>query len=109
MEIDMTASNIASLVDDAAVLDNEIKILTAKLDAIKAQLKQAGVGEYEGAIATIKIRQNKDSETFDAKKAFEHVSSHISSQLLAATKKKFTFTKPGSIVCAIDLKLAMAA
>ena len=47
----MTASNIATLVDDAAVLNNEIKLLTAKLDAIKAQFKQAGVGEYDGHLA----------------------------------------------------------
>ena len=85
----MTASNIATLVDDAAVLNNEIKRLTAQLDAIKAQFKQAGVGEYEGHLATVTISQNKDTEGFDYKKAFEHVSEHISSQLLTATKKKF--------------------
>jgi 3-methyladenine DNA glycosylase Tag len=109
MEIDMTASNIATLVDDAAVLNNEIKLLTAKLDAIKAQFKQAGVGEYEGHLATVTISQNKDTEGFDYKKAFEHVSEHISSQLLTATKKKFATVKAGAKVMNIDLKLAVAA
>jgi hypothetical protein len=107
MEIDMT--DFTALVDNAAVLNNEIKILTAKLDAIKTQLKQAGVGEYDGALATITIRQNKDTEGFDYKKAFEHVSDHISSQLLTATKKKFVTTKKGAMVCDIDLKLSVAA
>jgi len=105
----MTASNIATLVDDAAVLDNEIKALTAKFDAIKAQLKDAGVGEYEGVLATISIRQNKDTEGFDYKKAFEHVAEHVSPQLLAATKKKFKTVKAGAKVMNISLKLAVAA
>jgi len=107
MEIDMT--DFATLVDNAAVLDSEIKRLTAQLDAIKTQLKQAGVGEYDGALASIMVRQNKDTEGFDYKKAFEHVSDHISSQLLTATKKKFATTKKGAIVLTIDLKLAIAA
>ena len=115
MEIDMFVeihdllANRAALVDNAAVFDNEIKILTAKLDAIKAQLKQAGVGEYEGALATVTVRQNKDTESFDAKKAFEYVSEHLSPQLLTAVKKKFTVTKPGAKVLTIDLKLSVAA
>jgi hypothetical protein len=107
MEIDMT--DFATLVDNAAVLDTEIKRLTAQLDAIKTQLKQAGVGEYDGVLASITVRQNKDSETFDSKKAFEYVSEHLSSQLLTAVKKKFTVTKPGAKVITIDLKLAVAA
>jgi hypothetical protein len=107
MEIDMT--DFATLVDNAAVLDTEIKRLTAQLDAIKTQLKQAGVGEYDGALASIMVRQNKDSETFDAKKAFEYVSEHLSSQLLTAVKKKFTVTKTGAQVVTINLKLAIAA
>ena len=106
----MTASDLATLVDNAAVLDAQIKSMTAELEAIKKTLKEkAGVGTYEGDLAVVVIRQNKDSESFDAKKAFEHVSSHISPQLLAATKKKFTVTKTGAIVCAIDLKLSVAA
>ena len=106
----MTAlSNIAALVDDAAVLDNEIKRLTAKLDAIKAQFKEAGVGEYDGILATVKIHQNKDTEGFDYKKAFEHVAEHVSPQLLAATKKKFKTVKAGAKVMNINLKLAEAA
>ena len=67
------------------------------------------VGEYEGHLATVTISQNKDTEGFDYKKAFEHVSEHISSQLLTATKKKFATVKAGAKVMNIDLKLAVAA
>jgi hypothetical protein len=61
------------------------------------------------ALASIMVRQNKDTESFDAKKAFEYVSDHLSPQLLTAVKKKFTATKPGAKVLTIDLKLAVAA
>jgi hypothetical protein len=99
-----------SLADTAASLHDQIKFLTAQLDAIKSTFKkEAGLGSYEGEMGIVIIRQNKDSEVFDAKKAFEHVAQHISPQLLTATKKKFTTTKAGAIVADIDLKLARAA
>jgi hypothetical protein len=103
-------TNYSNLADRATILDAQIKSMTAELEAIKKTLKEeAGVGTYEGDVGVVVIRQNKDSEAFDAKKAFEYVSEHLSSQLLTAVKKKFTSVKKGAMVCAIDVKLANVA
>jgi hypothetical protein len=103
-------TNYSNLADRATILNAQIKSMTAELDAIKSTLKkEAGLGTYEGDVGIVVIRQNKDSETFDAKKAFEYVSEHLSSQLLTAVKKKFTSTKTGAVVCDIDVKLSCAA
>jgi len=91
-------TNIASLVDRAVVLNQDIKDLTIEFNAVKADLKEEGVGTYEGALGEVVVRKNKDSEKFDAAAAFEYIADQLSSQLLAAVRKKFTVTTEGSYV-----------
>ena len=87
-----------AIIDRAIILDADIKNLTKEYSAMRELIIAMGMGEHDGSVGTFTVRQNSDSETFDAKAAFEYVSEHLSPQLLAAVKRKFTKTKPGAIV-----------
>jgi hypothetical protein len=100
-------TNIASLADRAVILDNDIKAMTKEFAAVKDELKTFGVGSYEGDIGVATVRQNADSEVFDAKAAVEYLiaQGHISPQLQAAITKKFTVTKAGPMVVTTKAKI----
>lgn len=100
-------TNIASLADRAVILDSDIKALTKEFTAVKDELKTLGVGSYEGDVGVATVRQNADSEVFDAKAAVEYLiaQGHISPQLQAAIAKKFTATKAGSMVVTTKAKV----
>lgn len=102
---DQPMTNIASLADRAVILDNDIKELTKEFTAVKDELKTLGVGSYEGDVGIATVRQNADSDVFDAKAAFEYVSEHLSPQLLAAVRKKFTTVKAGPMVVTTKAKV----
>jgi len=91
----MTNSN---LVDRAVVLSQDIKTLTEEYKGVKEELISLGLGKHDGVLGDVTVRKNKDSETFDAAAAFEYVSEHLSPQLLADVRRKFTSTREGAYV-----------
>ena len=99
--------NIAALADRAVILDNDIKALTKEFTAVKDELKTLGVGAYEGDVGVATVRQNADSEVFDAKAAFAYMveQGHISPQLETAMLKKFTTVKAGPMVVSTKAKV----
>lgn len=98
-------TNIATLADRATILDTDIKVLTKEFNAIKSELKDLGAGTYEGDIGSVTVRQNADSETFDAAAAFEYIADQLSPQLLSAVRRKFTITKAGAVVLTVKPKV----
>lgn len=100
-------TSIASLADRAVILDSDIKALTKEFTAVKDELKTLGSGSYEGDIGVATVRQNADSEIFDAKAAFAWIveQGHISPQLETAMLKKFTATKAGAVVVTTKAKV----
>ena len=46
---------IAAYIDEAGALDSEIKRLTKQLDAIKAQIKAHGAGDFGGFVFNAKV------------------------------------------------------
>ena len=100
-------TNIAALADRAVILDNDLKALSKEFAAVKDELKTLGVGTYEGDVGVATVRQNADSDVFDAKAAFAYMveQGHISPQLETAMLKKFTATKSGAVVVTTKAKV----
>ena len=86
------------IIDRALLIDTDIKILTKEYSVLRDQIIAMGLGEHDGSVGQFVVRQNSDSEVFDAKAAFEYVSEHLSPQMLSAVKRKFTKTKAGVVV-----------
>ena len=94
-ETNMTNQDI---IDRAVIVHHDIETLSKEYKALRDLVAEMGIGEHYGSAGSCVVRQNSDSETFDAKAAFEYVSEHLSPQLLSAVRKKFTKVKAGAVV-----------
>jgi len=73
--------DLFALIDHAGALDSEIKALTKQLEAIKAQVKAQGAGDYAGFVFTAKVIDS-ERETIDYKAICEKL--QPSRQLITA-------------------------
>jgi hypothetical protein len=74
--------DLFALIDEAALIDLEIKRLTAALDKVKTRIKAQGAGEFEGFMFKAKVIQAAPVERTDWKTIAERF--NPSYQLIAA-------------------------